>query len=142
MSEISAEREKTRSEVAEYLREFADKLDSGTGSATEQGQTTRSKGETARSGTNVGADDPNLDRDRGDHADGGSHGAGTDQGSGKLTLVVGNDSATINPPETVGFTVEVNSDSSLMDSGKTQHASFDLTWDADAVEEDDELRIE
>jgi hypothetical protein len=56
--------------------------------------------------------------------------------------MVGNDSATVNPPETVSFVVEVNSDSSLVSPEETQRVGFELVWDADKIPEDDELSIE
>ncbi|WP_224333191.1 hypothetical protein [Haloprofundus halobius] len=60
----------------------------------------------------------------------------------KVTFLVGNDSATINPPETVAFDVAVDSDSSLMETGTRERVDFSIAWNADDVPEDDELRIE
>ncbi|WP_224448109.1 hypothetical protein [Haloprofundus salilacus] len=60
----------------------------------------------------------------------------------KVTFLVGNDSATINPPETVSFDVAVDSDSSLMEAGTRERVDFSIAWNADDVPEDDELRIE
>ncbi|WP_227352800.1 amphi-Trp domain-containing protein [Haladaptatus salinisoli] len=117
MSEISAERERSRAEVADYLRQFADKLDGGDGSDRGDG----------RPEPDIGSDE-NADSER-------STGE-------KVTFMVGNDSATVNPPETVSFVVEVNSDSSLVSPDETQRVGFELRWDADEIPEDDELSIE
>lgn len=66
---------------------------------------------------------------------------GTSGRGEKITFVVGNDSATINPPETVTFDVDVGSDSSLMESGSEERVVFSLSWNAEDVDEDDELSI-
>ncbi|MFC5972488.1 amphi-Trp domain-containing protein [Halomarina salina] len=60
---------------------------------------------------------------------------------GKVTFLVGNDSATVNPPEEVTLNVEVGEDSSMMSSG-AEKVTFSLHWDKDTVPESDELRIE
>ena len=60
---------------------------------------------------------------------------------GKVTFLVGNDSATVNPPEEVTLGVEVGEDSSMMSSG-AETVTFSLHWDKDTVPESDELRIE
>lgn len=110
MTEIEAEREMTRAEVAEYLREFADQLESS------------------------GPEIP--------HAEGTTNSeSGTDAGDGKVTLVVGNDSATINPPETVAFEIEVESDSSLVGTGVEESVAFEVTWRAEETGEHDEIEI-
>lgn len=99
MTEIAAHREMTRTEVAEYLREFATQLDpSGAASR------------------------PTADA--GDTAD------------GRVTFVVGDDSATINPPEMVGFGVAVESDSGIVGSTVEREVGFELTWEAEATEDD------
>ncbi|WP_254535407.1 amphi-Trp domain-containing protein [Halomarina litorea] len=168
MSELEIERELTRQEVADYLREFADKLaddrrgegrvnrdadgsnggpegvrapgrrdefDDTTGSGTDAANTTSSHAaDSAAHGT---ADDT-----RGSHE---SDERTTDRvrpNNGKITLLVGNDSATVNPPERVLFGVEVGRDSSLMGGGKGEVVEFRLHWNADDVPEDDELSIQ
>jgi hypothetical protein len=60
----------------------------------------------------------------------------------KVTIVVGNDSATVNPPETLTFDIVVDSDSSLMGSDKNQRVTFGLRWPTEAVEEDTEIQIQ
>ncbi|MFH5801379.1 amphi-Trp domain-containing protein [Haladaptatus sp. CMAA 1911] len=131
MAELEAEFEKSRSEVATYLREFADKLDSdGTG---------RSDGTGPETGIAT-----NESREAGSATDsvGSSPSESLESTSTqKVTLLVGNESATMNPPETVSFSVAVDSDSSLMDSGSEESVSFVLRWASDEVETDDELSV-
>ncbi|MFC7044421.1 amphi-Trp domain-containing protein [Halobacteriaceae archaeon GCM10025711] len=90
MAELEAEQQKTRAEIAAYLREFADELATGE----------------------------------------------------KVTLLVGEDSATVNPPETLTFGVEVEQDSSLLEADDEQSVSFELEWVREEREEtDDELDV-
>lgn len=100
MAHVEHTQERTRSEVARYLREFADKLDPAAAPTME------------------------ADRDR------------------KVTLVSGSESATIKPPETLAFDVEVDTDPGLLESGNEHVTTFRLRWDANHVEADDELTIE
>ena len=102
MSEIETEREMTRAEVADYLREFAEQLD--------------------RSGPEIPASEEQTD-------------------DGRVTLLVGDDSATINPPETVVFEIEVDSDSSLVGTDVEESVAFELTWRVEDTEEHDEIEI-
>jgi hypothetical protein len=132
MAELEAEFEKSRSEVATYLREFADKLDSeGTG---------RSDG-TGRSETGIRTNKPQETGSTTNPAEHSSTESSESTNTQKVTLLVGNDSATMNPPETVSFSVAVDSDSSLMDSGSEESVSFVLRWASDEVESDDELSV-
>lgn len=89
MAEIEITERKTRAEVAAYLREFAEKLESGR----------------------------------------------------KVTLMVGNESATVNPPKELSFAVEVDSDTSLIGTEPTHTVAFDLAWEDEEVEEDDGMSI-
>lgn len=122
MSDLQTERQATREEVADYLREFADQLDGG--GATDAGNRNRD-----RTGTETASTDASAGNTPTAHP------------AGKVTLLVGNDSATINPPREVTFGVEVGSDSSLM-SGDAEIVEFRMHWDANDVPRDDELRIE
>ncbi|WP_336343759.1 amphi-Trp domain-containing protein [Halalkalicoccus ordinarius] len=116
MGDVSSSQERTRAEIAEYLREFADELDSG------DARSSKGIDEPGRSGDSAPAER-------------------TDDG-GKVTIVAGNESATINPPETLTFDVEVATDSSLLEGGGTERsATFSLRWNEDHVEEDDELDV-
>lgn len=99
MADVSAEMERSRSEVAAYLREFADKLES-------------------RGRAEIRDDD------------------------GRVTVVAGNESATVNPPETVQFSIEIDTDPSLLEVGASQAVTFSLRWDAKEVESSDGLDIQ
>jgi hypothetical protein len=126
MAELEAEFEKSRSEIATYLREFANKLDSDGSNHSETGVRTH---ESKEVGSTTEAVDDSQSRS-------------TDSTSTeKVTLLVGNESATMNPPEMVSFSVAVDSDSSLMDSGSEESVSFVLRWASDEVETDDELSV-
>lgn len=102
MTEIDAEREMSRVEVADYLREFADQL--------------------GRTGPEIPAAEGETD-------------------DGRVTLLVGNDSATINPPETLVFEIEVESDTSLVGTDVEESVAFELTWRAEQIDEHDEIEI-
>jgi amphi-Trp domain-containing protein len=118
MTELDAVQESTRSEVAQYLREFADQLET----------TDRPMGTPLPEG--------------GDTTEASSNGERRVGPDGKVTLVVGNDSATINPPETVGFTVRVDDDDPLVGGESERRLEFTLEWAAEAVEADGSLEIE
>lgn len=60
---------------------------------------------------------------------------------GKITFVAGNDSATVNPPETITFSVDVDSRSAIMSGRETERVTFTIAWDAADVPADDELRV-
>lgn len=118
MTELDAVQESTRDEVAQYLREFAEQLETTSQS---MGTPLPESGGTA--GTSPDGE-PRVGPD------------------GKVTLVVGNDSATINPPEAVGFTVRVDDDDPLVGGESERRLEFVLEWDAEAVEPDGSLEIE
>ena len=99
MADVSAEMERTRAEVATYLREFADKLEMRTG-------------------------------------------AGIDEDDGRVTIVAGNDSATVNPPETVEFSVEIDTDPSLLEVGASQGVTFSMRWDAREAEPSEGFEVQ
>jgi hypothetical protein len=114
MGTVSSSQERTRTEIAEYLREFADELDS-------DGTTSKGAEEPGR------PDDPSRTERTGD---------------GKVTIIAGNESETINPPETLTFDVEISTDSSILEGGATERsATFSLRWNEDHVEEGDELGV-
>lgn len=121
MADVSAETEKTRAEVAEYLREFADEL-------SPQG-------------------DRPVDTDRQEGSQTGSDRSATESSrtadDRKVTVIVGNESATISPPKTLSFGVEVDAEDSLL-GGPTGERGvvFSLSWASEDVETDDELGIE
>lgn len=106
MTEIDAEQELSRDEIAEYLHEFARQL-----------QTSGATGQQT---------------------------SGTERGDDRVTFMVGNESTTVNPPERVGFTVAVDSDSSILDTGPDHEVEFRLAWQAEEVEQpegDERLEI-
>ncbi|WP_224270453.1 hypothetical protein [Haloprofundus salinisoli] len=166
MTELETSRELSRAEVAAYLREFADELDRQSDGTTQHGdeahptetpnRTTGGSTDSQTTGTTdatrtsrnspdtaTTTEDNTVDTAEAtssDAADGNRSHADTDYR--KVTFLVGNDSATINPPETVSFDVAVDSDSSLMEAGTRERVDFSISWDADSVPEDDELRIE
>ncbi|MFC7223513.1 amphi-Trp domain-containing protein [Halalkalicoccus sp. GCM10025322] len=118
MGNVSSSHERSRAEIADYLRKFADELDS---------DGARSSGETDE---DVGRGDGPTAPDRAN-------------GGGKVTIVAGNESATINPPETLTFDVEVETDTSVLKGRATERsATFSLRWNADYVEEDDDLSVQ
>lgn len=107
MAKLEHSHERTRREVAEYLRTFAAKLDPG--------------------GSSPAPERVEMPEEETD--------------TRKLTLVSGNASATINPPDTLAFDVEIDTDSGLLEAGNEHSATFRIRWDASHVEADDELSI-
>jgi hypothetical protein len=154
MSGLNAERTVTRTEAAEYLREFANKLASGDadvhGERRDAGEERRETGgdvtDDPSTGTNTTTDTATqgATEERGRDAETGhtpDQTDGTAHGYEKVTFLVGNDSATVNPPEELALDVEVGEDSSMMSSG-AETVTFSLRWEKEAVPESNELRIE
>ncbi|MFC7153990.1 amphi-Trp domain-containing protein [Halomarina halobia] len=156
MSKIDAEREMSRAEVAAYLREFANRLDGGgsagmggaeadrtrtAGSADTGGATSDAGGTPTVTGTDDATRSPESER-AGDasRSEGRTGEGGRSAASEKVTIVVGNDSATVNPPETVDFAVEVSGSDPVLGAGR-QGVEFGIYWRGDQVEEDDEISI-
>ncbi|MFC4359582.1 amphi-Trp domain-containing protein [Halobium salinum] len=163
MSDINTSRETTRSEAARYLREFADKLDgrsaptrdgtetaepTGAAEPTEAADTGRTVDSTTggdestrRGDETAGNSAPGIgtggEVDADESGAGGAHGAPS-----KVTFLVGNESTTVRPPETVTLDVDVDSDSSLMESGTERRVTFSLAWNVDDEVVDDEFSIE
>lgn len=96
MAELDAKKEKTRAEVATYLREFANELDSVPGATHDE----------------------------------------------KVTLVIDNESATVTPPATMQFAVEVETDSSMLSTGTDRGVTFSLGWNEEDVKTAEGLDIE
>lgn len=62
----------------------------------------------------------------------------------RVTVVVGNESATINPPEDVDFVVEVDSagdDSSLIGSDDEEAIQFEIRWLVGETDDDGDVAI-
>jgi hypothetical protein len=115
MVELESEGELSRTEVADFLREFADELDD----TTEQGQP--------------------YPEGRGDEVTEESL-----HGPKRITLIVGGDSATVTVPRTIEFDVEVESRSPMLSSGVRQDVEFELSWKIDNPDElnEDWLEVE
>jgi hypothetical protein len=139
MADVSAESEKTRAEVAEYLREFADEL-SPRGEGPVDGD--------EQSGSRTDEDRrPRTDEDRQVGTDDGRSEAGrsrADDGR-RVTVIVGSESATLTPPETMSFGVDVDSEDSLLGSPTGERGvTFSLSWSSEDIEEEtgDEFGVE
>ncbi len=120
MAEIDVEKERTRGEVASYLRDFADKLDPvedvvDPGHESVGATGGKSTGDVVELG---GENDRNL------------------------TIVVDNESATVTPPDSMNLRVQVETESSLLDTGMDRGVTFSLRWNADQVDSPDELGVE
>lgn len=59
----------------------------------------------------------------------------------KMTFVVGDESATINPPETLRVRMETDADSSWLGGDDGRSFVLELGWEADEVDADEELTI-
>ncbi|WP_394739937.1 hypothetical protein [Natronococcus roseus] len=142
MATLESTQEQTRSEIAAYLRQFADELDPDTRSdTTDRGGNTAETvgtGSTGTAGTGAGTGSDGTDR----RTDGTETGDRAGSVGDKVTVITGNESATINPPQTCSFDVTVDTDSDLLDTGAERSTTFTIRWDADHVEADDELRVE
>lgn len=143
MAELEAERDMSRAEVAEYLHLFADKLDTGDSeqSTGAYGTTDRQvERDEVRGGEETAASGDTESQGQTEYQ---SDTAVTERSSaGKMTFMVGNESTTINPPDTVTFEVTVDSESSLIGSETGRTARFALHWDDADVAEDEELSIQ
>lgn len=107
MTTLESEREMTRDEIADYLREFASQL------------------ETSEGGSPL---TPDTDADE----------------NTRITFLIGDDSHTIDPPDTVTFEVEFESDSSFVGTQTEHEVEFELSWKSETSDEDsqEELEIE
>jgi hypothetical protein len=166
MAELESEQALPRSEIAAYLREFADELDPARpdfdASREERVHEHRSEDDT---GTTSSPDDAVEATDRGggqavtieeepseieanemktsgtettERTIEDSPGFATDD---RVTLMVGTRSATVNPPATPTFLIEVDSDSSLVSSGERQRVTFQLEWQVEEVDEDSRIEF-
>ncbi|MFC4438214.1 MULTISPECIES: hypothetical protein [Natrialbaceae] len=133
MASLDSTQDRTRAEIADYLRSFADELDP------------------SRQPDSGERDDRTLSTDRqepgvqGTDMTTGTSDRGQGQGSSvgeKVTVIAGNDSATINPPQTCTLDVAIDTDSDLLDTGAERSTTFTIRWDAEQVEADDGLSVE
>ncbi len=127
MAELESEGELHRSEVARFLREFADEIE---GRAATVGRSvedadippTETADEVVTQDDDGGPGDTEGRRDR-----------------RRVTVIVGGDSATVTVPETVRFDIEIGSRSGMLSSGVDQQIDIMLSWaveDAEAVQEE------
>jgi hypothetical protein len=165
MSDIDVEMEQTRSEIAAYFRNFADELDPNGASereatdatdATDTTDTTHgteTRGSQGSTGATADRTDDTVRTDsRPDSSSSDdSHTAETptaDEGAYDLdagdsvTIIVGNESATIDPPNRMRLQIEVESDSSMLSASEDRMARFTLKWAGEEVEPSDDIRIE
>lgn len=115
MVELESEGQMARSEVAAFLREFANEIDDGI-----------------------------LDRDRheieGEHLDESVEEEAVEPR--QITFIVGGDSATVTVPDAVAFDVEIESRSPMLGSGVNQEIEFQLAWEIEEAGEPSDDRIE
>lgn len=139
---IGVEREMTRGEAADFLREFAAELDH---SSTMRGRSASGPAETDTAGgptesditggstDDEPADTPSESNTRVGPAGGADH--------GRITLAVGNEATVLLPPERVRFRVETDSGSGLLETGTEQRVDFRLSWDIEEVPESDAFEV-
>ena len=134
MVEIEAKGEMTRTEVASFLRKFADELE---GDGTVRDRDDRGTGGGGdrqpagdRDTTSGGRSDADPPRNRGDEA--------RSSDTKQITFVVGGESATVTVPETFSFDVDVESRSPLLSSGKRQEIDLQLSWEVEEPEHGDD----
>ncbi|TYL36753.1 hypothetical protein CV102_20990 [Natronococcus pandeyae] len=134
MASLDSTQDRTRAEIATYLREFADELDPGHQSDSGRNERTHDTGtqETDIQGTDMTTGTSDRDQSQGSNSSVGE----------KVTVIAGNESATINPPQTCTFDVAIDTDSDLLDTGAERSTTFTIRWDAEQVEADDELSVE
>lgn len=127
MVELDTEGQLSRSQVAEFLREFANELEPGLegrggDERVEEGRESGQRTEGARASTGERAESREPGKDAND--------------TRRITLIVGSDSATVTVPESVMFDVEVGSRSPMLSSGVKQEIDLELSWQ---IENPDEI---
>lgn len=146
MADIKTEREMSRADVATYLHRFADKLG---GSADDTARTTGDDATrtTEENATRTNGDDTESSGSETtaatDEVDGTTQRDRTEPGgsSERVTFTLGNDSATVTPPETIQFEVAVDSTAGMLESGSHETVAFTLQWDAEPTDDEGELDI-
>lgn len=140
MVELESEGDLTRSEVALFLREFADEIDDGTfHRRLDQEEHGGEFADEEHGGEYTG------EEHGGEYTDEEHEGEYTDENSletKRVTLIVGGDSATVTVPEIVEFDVEVESRSPMLRSGVHQEIKFELSWEIENPDELDDDRID
>lgn len=59
-----------------------------------------------------------------------------------VTIIAGNESATVTPPDSMQFLVEVETESSLLNAGTDRGITFSLGWNEDQVDAPERMDIE
>ncbi|PSP37090.1 hypothetical protein BRC66_06670 [Halobacteriales archaeon QH_2_66_30] len=131
MVELESAGEMTRSEVAAFLREFADELNDRPTREEYDDDTARATGNregiTAERQAEGTSDDTRTQE---------SAPIESARERKRITLIVGGDSATVTVPHTMNFDVEVESRSPMFGSGVKQGIDFELAWE---IEDPDQL---
>lgn len=63
------------------------------------------------------------------------------ESGGKVVFVAGNHSTTVNPPEEIRLTMSAGADESWIGGGDAEKLTFEMSWNAEEVAEDDELSV-
>jgi hypothetical protein len=145
MAEIEANREMSRTEVAEYLRAFADELQPGDTARSAEGSGTAGEEDNHQSDEERSGDETEDSSGSGilsSLADDENRAESPDQQQRKVTFMVGSESTTINPPDTITFEMKVDSESSLFGSETGRSTTFVLHWDEEDVPDDEELSVQ
>ena len=138
----------SRAEVAAFLREFVEELESGSANVTTTAERDdRQSGDAAGrrdDGTRGGrqrADADRADRDDRDDRTIDDRDRTVPNDASRITFVVGGESATVTIPETLDFDVEVESRSPLLKSGVNQEVEFHLSWEIEEQPGDDSIDL-
>lgn len=132
----------SRAEVAAFLREFVEELESGSASVT----TTAERDDRQSGATGSRRDDAaetGRQREDGDRTDRTieDRDRTVPNDASRITFVVGGESATVTIPETLDFDVEVESRSPLLKSGVNQEVEFHLSWEIEEQPSDDSIDL-
>lgn len=143
MAELESKQTLPRSEIAEYLHEFADEFDtdpSATVSEVRSPDEPIDEDERDDSDAQAGipTDDEPLESTSNDES--GMDSDATDPEE-RVTLIVGDDSATVHPPDAADFEIEVDSDSSLVQSGEQQRVTFELEWKVEETPGEEDMEV-
>ena len=131
MVELESAGEMTRSEVAAFLREFADELNDRPTREEYDNDTARATGD--REGVMAERQTEGTSNDTRTQESAPIESARERK---RITLIVGGNSATVTVPHTMNFDVEVESRSPMFSSGVKQGIDFELAWE---IEDPDQL---
>lgn len=134
MVELESRGEMSRTQVARFLREFADELEDDSIERGREHPTTEQQTGLTETGRGTPTDEPHESR-TGDRRE--RTGEGHDHR--RITFIIGGKSATVTLPNIVEFDVEVESRSPLLRSGLNQAVEFSLSWDIDEPAEEGDV---